>query len=413
MKKALIGAAALIWVIWAAFHWDTREEAEAVKPEKPWMGVWTASQQEPSGEALEGVENRTLRLIIHPHLDGKKVRIRLSNQFGRQPVTFRDIYIGKVEEGAALLPRTNTRVTFGGKETVTIEPGMTAHSDPLRFKVEAGEDLAVSLYVPGESGPVSWHRLAKQRSYISGPGNHAAETEPGAFTQPIQAWYWLTGVDVIPHPRTTGGIVTLGDSITDGAGSTHSTNHRYPDVLSVRLRQEGIRMSVMNAGISGNKIWRDDPVYGPSALNRLERDVLSQPGVTDVILLEGINDIGHTPHDYDAEHIIAGLKRIIDQAHERGLNIYGGTLLPYKGANYYTEEGNATRKKVNEWIRTAGAFDGVFDFERILRDPADPDRLHPAYDSGDHLHPNDAGYRAMAETVNLDRFRPDPPAEIY
>ncbi|MFD1427634.1 lysophospholipase L1-like esterase [Kroppenstedtia sanguinis] len=412
MKKILIGVAALIWGIWAAFHWDAQEEAEAVKPEPPWMGVWMASHQEPSGEALKGVENRTLRQIIHPHLDGKKVRIRLSNQFGQQPVTFQDIYIGKVEEGAALLPHTNNRVTFGGKESVTIEPGMTAHSDPLRFQVKAGEDLAVSLYVPGESGPISWHRLAKQRSYISGPGNYATQTEPGAFTQSIQAWYWLTGIDVIPHPQTTGGIVTLGDSITDGAGSTHSTNYRYPDILSVRLRQEGIRMSVMNAGISGNKIRRDDPVYGPSALSRLERDVLRQPGVTDVILLEGINDIGHPPSD-DAEHIIAGLKQIIAQAHKRGLNIYGGTLLPYKGAYYYTEEGNVQRKKVNEWIRTSGAFDGVFDFERILRDPADPDRLHPAYDSGDHLHPNDAGYRAMAETVNLDRFHPDSQVQVY
>ena len=289
---------------------------------------------------------------------------------------------------------------------------MTAHSGILlRFEVKAGEDLAVSLYVPGESGPVSWHRLAKQRSYISEPGNHALETEPTAFTQPIQAWYWLTGVDVSSPPSNHRRHRHPGDSITDGAGFTHSTNQRYPDLLSVRLRQEGIGVSVMNAGISGNKIWREDPCVWTDALNRLEQGCVESTRCNRCDPARGDQRYWPYSHDYDAEHIIAGLKRIIDQAHERGVNIYGGTLLPYKGSDYYTEEGNATRKKVNEWIRTSGAFDGVFDFERVLRDPADPDRLLPAYNSGDHLHPNDAGYRAMAETVNLDRFRPDPPVE--
>ncbi|PTX60796.1 lysophospholipase L1-like esterase [Melghirimyces profundicolus] len=408
MKKSLVVLFIMFVSVWMFSGFDNQGKAEEVDPEKQWVGSWTASQQTPSGTALEGVANRSVRMIIHPHLAGKKVRLRLSNPFGQQSVTFKEVYLGVAGDGASLVPRSNTRVTFGGKPSVTLGVGEAVTSDTLNFKVKAGQNLAVSLYVPHATGPVSWHRLARQRSYLSEPGNHAATTEADAYTRRIHSWYWLTGLDVIPHPGTTGGIVTLGDSITDGAGSTPNANHRYPDFLAERLREEEIRKSVMNAGISGNKIWRDDRVYGPSALHRLERDVLSQPGVTDVILLEGINDIGHEPHDEDAEHLIRGMKEIIDRAHERGLRVYGGTLLPYEGSYYYTEEGNAVRERVNEWIRTSGAFDGVIDFAKVMADPADPDRLNPAFDSGDHLHPNDAGYEAMAEAIHLDWFRPDP-----
>ncbi|MDA8351786.1 MAG: SGNH/GDSL hydrolase family protein [Firmicutes bacterium] len=409
MKRVGMVLIGILVLFGIAPGWESEGTAEEVNPKKRWVGAWTASQQEPSGTALEGIKDQTLRMIIHPHLDGNQARLRLSNHFGSQPVTFEDVYIGMVKEGASLVPRSNTRVTFDGEPSVTLDVGETVTSDRIHFKVKAGQSLAVSIYVPHDTGPVSWHRLAKQRSYISLPGNYASRTEPEAYTERVYSWYWLTGLDVLPHPGTTGGIVALGDSITDGAGSTSSANHRYPDFLAQRLREEGIRKSVMNAGISGNKVWRDDPVYGPSALNRLERDVLNQPGVTDVILLEGINDIGHEPPDYDAEHIIQGLKRIVDRAHQAGLRVYGGTLLPYKGSVYYTLEGEATREKVNEWIRNSGAFDGVIDFARIMADPSDPDRLNPVYDSGDHLHPSDAGYQAMAEAINLDWFRPEQP----
>ncbi|QKG83396.1 SGNH/GDSL hydrolase family protein [Kroppenstedtia pulmonis] len=375
------------------------------KKEGNWTGSWAASPQYPSGIAEDGVSNQTLRLILHPHLSGDKVRIRLSNAFGTQPVTFGEVYLARAGEAASVIHGSGRRVTFQGKTKVTIPVGGELWSDAVSFKVKRGENLAVSLYIPGDSGPATWHRMAKQTSYISMKGNYAASGDGNPYVTRISGWYWLTGIDVKSHPKV-GAIVCLGDSITDGAGSTANTNRRYPDYLSRRLQEEGITLSVLNAGISGNKILRDDPVYGPRALERLDRDVFSQSGVTHLILLEGINDIGHDPPTYDAGQIIAGIQEIADRAKEKGLKVYVGTLTPYEGADYATDQGQITRQQVNEWIRNnSHRFDGVIDFDRALRDPERPTRLHPVYDSGDHLHPGDAGYQKMAETIDLSWFR--------
>ncbi|PTM56494.1 SGNH/GDSL hydrolase family protein [Desmospora activa] len=418
MKRVWIGMflSVLLITAWAMVTTDKRSEATGVEiqyvaeakaeqpPQKTWVGSWAASPQYPSAEATEGVSNQTVRMIVRPHLNGDRVRIRLSNTFGERPVTFEEGYIADVLDGATTVPSSQRQLRFNGRKSITLAAGQSIMSDPVRFAVSREQDVAISLYVKGESGPITWHRLAKQASYISEEGNFSTDHRSDPFIRRTYSWYWITGLDVLA-PTDTVGIVCMGDSITDGAGSTSGANARYPDFLSQRLQAEGLSWGVMNAGISGNKILRDDPVYGPKALDRFQRDVLDQSGVTHVILLEGINDIGHTPGERNPDAIISGMRQMITQAHDRGLKIYGGTLTPYGGADYYTEEGNLVRRQVNHWIRTSGEFDGVIDFDAALRDPERPNRMLPVYDSGDHLHPSDAGYRRMAEEVNLQLFQ--------
>lgn len=377
-----------------------------------WIGAWSASPQQPydQGPSHEGFENQTIRFIVHPHLDGSAVRLKFANTFGNEPLKIGKVTVAKAKAGAEVENGTMTEVFFGGKYGTTIPVGAEAISDPVNIPVTYGEDLAVSVYFPEATGPTTWHRLSRQTSYVSTAGDHTDNTDASAFPTAIDAWFYLSAVDVQAEPSAKGAIVTLGDSITDGHSSTANANHRWPDFLADRIQQQGKgkKYSVLNAGISGNKILRDSPIYGENALARLNRDVLNQSGVTHVILLEGINDIGHVPHTLDAEKIIAGMKQIADQVQAKGLNIFAGTLTPFKGTtirNYYTEAGEETRQQVNEWIRTSGYFDGVIDFDQVLQDPNNPLYLNAAFDSGDHLHPNDAGYKAMADAVDLSLFK--------
>ncbi|SDW77519.1 Lysophospholipase L1 [Marininema mesophilum] len=382
------------------------ERAVGFQPKNTnWVGAWTAAHQYPSGVALVGIKNQTVRMIVKPHINGEKVQIRISNAYGKMPITFQDVSIAVAGSGAEVLPDTLRKVTFNGKNSVIVPVGQEIQSDPISLQISRDEKLAVSMFVPKASGPVSWHRIARQISYISEKGNHTFDLNGDNYTFPITSWYWLSGVNVQPVDQTKKAVVTVGDSITDGVGSTGNSDRRYPDYLAERFRREGIQRSVLNAGISGNKVLRDDPIYGPKALDRFERDVLNQPGVSDVILLEGVNDIGHLPHNYDPDTLIKGYRQLIEKAHKQGIRVYMGTILPFGGATYHTPEGEATRKLINDWIRNSGVPDGVVDFDKVMRDPSNPSRLRPAYDSGDHLHPRDAGYQEMANAINLKWFR--------
>lgn len=387
----------------------TRQDHSVSDTKSNLVGTWTASPEMPYDEAEEGFNDETIRMIARTSVGGNSLRVRLVNTFGSDAVTFDQVTVGIREEGAAIVSDSCKNVTFGGETSITIPRGAKAYSDPVNLEIEPEQDLAVSIYAPESTGPATWHSTGLKTNYIAS-GDHTSDTQDDAFTTETTSYFYLEAIDVV-SPDTNGAIVALGNSITDGSLSTVDENNTYPDILAERInRTPHIQKSVLNAGIGGNEILEDWPEGGESALARLDRDVLAQTGVTDVILLEGINDIGHSMQvpgkSVTAEEIIWGMKQIIARVHAKGLRIFGGTLVPYKGytSSYeYTEEGNEKREAVNHWIRTSGAFDGVIDFEEIVRDPDDPLRFRPEY-TADNLHPNDAGYRAMAEGIDLAYF---------
>ncbi|WP_162990392.1 SGNH/GDSL hydrolase family protein [Mesobacillus foraminis] len=398
---------------------DSVKSAAAEKSGKKgeWIGAWSASQTAAwetvdwdGGTSRKGFANQTIRMVIHPNASGSAVRIRLSNQFGTKPITFGKVTVGSAKKGAEAVNGSVKPLTFAGKQSVTIPKGEEVFSDPVPFEVHDGSDLMISLYIHGESGPATWHNTSNSTTYISTQGDFAAESDDSAFTGSFDAWFWLSGVDVkTNNKKRSRVIVALGDSITDGYLSTLNENRRWTDVLNDRLDSEikNQNFTVLNQGISGNRILSDSPIFGEKALARLDRDVFSQTGVTDLILLEGINDIGHEPHVHDANRIIEGIKEIAARAHERGIKIYAGTLTPFKGYDegvYYTEEGEQTRQEVNAWIRSSHMLDGFIDFDRALADPNDHEKFRKEYDSGDALHPNDLGLKVMGESIDLSIF---------
>ncbi|MFJ8005049.1 SGNH/GDSL hydrolase family protein [Streptomyces fagopyri] len=346
-----------------------------------------------------GPADRSYRLIVRTSVGGTHLRIRLSNAFGDHPVTFASAYAGLRKQGAELVHGSNRRLSFaGGAPSVTVPAGQVVLSDPLPGKLAARSDLVISLHVTGAEGPTTGHGMAMQTNYATA-GDHAAEEGAANWTDPMGSWYWLDAVDV-ETSTAVGSVVTLGDSITDGWASTTDGNRRWPDYLSQRLQAApGIPVKgVANEGISGNKVLADGA--GQAALNRLDRDVLSQPGVRTVFLFEGINDIkAHSGVTVD--DMIAGYRQIIDRAHAAGKCVVGATVMPFKDWSEYDAASEAVRQGVNEWIRTSGALDGVTDFDRITRNPYDPQRILPFFDGGDHLHPNDKGMQAMADAVDL------------
>ncbi len=397
---ALLGAAPL--ALASDRHGDDNDQR--------WIGTWTASPQaaEPPGATLQ---DQTIRQVVRTSVAGDKVRVRLSNEFGTTPLVVGAASIARHSTGAAIVAGSDRPLTFGGRRSITLAPGAPALSDPIDFDVPAVGNIVVSLYLPKASVPRTVHSLGVATTYISTPGDYStAVVMPTAST--AQSWFFLTGVTV-DASRRSAAIVALGDSITDGFASTVDANRRWPNLLAERLQasRRSAHVAVLNHGISGNRTLFD--FIGPNAQARLDRDVLAAPGARFVILLEGINNIGIpgafglTNEVVSAEDIIAGHKQIIARAHERGLKIYGGTLTPFEGTifpGYYTAEGEAKRQAVNHWIRTSRAFDAVIDFDKAIRDPANPTRMLPAYDSGDHLHPNDAGYQAMANFIDLRLF---------
>jgi len=380
----------------------------------PWISTWGASPQVPTTPlALNG---QTVRQVAHVSVGGHVVRVRLSNAFGSTPLAISEARVALSTGGSSIDAATDRQLTFGGSPTTTVPAGALVVSDPVSLDVPALANLAVSLYFPGSVTATTEHSLAVQTTYVSPPGDFAgAASMPDGGTT-TSSWYFLNGVEVRGEGWRPAAIVALGDSITDGYASTVSANHRWPNYLAARLQASHAtaHLAVVDEGISGNRVLHD--FIGPNALARLDRDVLAQSGARWVVVLEGINDIGipgafgAPAEEVTADEIIEGHRQIIARAHARGLRIYGGTLTPFEGTvfpGYYSPGGEAKREAVNHWIRTSGAYDAVIDFDAAVRDPAHPTRMLPAYDSGDHLHPNDAGYEAMADAVDLGLFRWD------
>jgi len=367
-----------------------------------WVATWAASLQrsEPESRSLH-VAGQTLRQIVHVSLGGNRFRLRLSNAFGTAALQVGAVHLALHGSGPSIVVGSDRSVTFGGSSKVSIPEGALVVSDPVSLTVPALSELVVSIYLPDSLNATTVHDAARQTAYLSPAGDF---TGAGSLSGPdtARSWYFLAGVEVEGPPRSQA-IVALGDSITDGLTSTPDANHRWPDYLAERLNRS--RRAVVNAGIAGNRLLGD--LGGPGALARLDRDVLAQPGAGYVILLEGINDVALEEQEVSSEQIIAGQRQIILRAHARGLRVIGGTLTPYRGSTRfirYTEAGEQKRDVLNRWIRSSGTYDGVIDFDQAIRDPSHPTRLLPAFDSGDHLHPNDAGYKAMADAVDLSLF---------
>jgi lysophospholipase L1-like esterase len=371
-----------------------------------WIGTWAASQQLTEDANLPlppGFADTTLRQIVHVSIGGSRLRVRFSNAFGKAPLTLRAARVARSIGGGAIRPDSDKALTFRGGATVTISEGALVLSDPLDFDVPPLSDLAVTIYVRGAPADVTGHPGSRTTSYLQGGDAVTAPELPAAAR--IDHWYFLSGVEVLA-PASAGAIAILGDSITDGRGSTTNGNDRWPDILARRLQSRNgpPPVAVLNLGVGGNRLLRDG--LGPNTLARLDRDVLAQPGVRWLVVLEGINDIGTGPGARakgeaaaTADDIIAAYEQIVERARAHGIRVYGATIMPFEGftyANYFTPEGEADRRTINEWIRTSGRFDAVIDFDAATRDPDRPSRLSAGVDGGDHLHPSAAGYRIIA-----------------
>jgi lysophospholipase L1-like esterase len=377
-----------------------------------WVATWGASSQEATTGNLSGVgfRNATIREILFTSAGGARVRVRLTNVFGDAPLRIGRAAIALAARGAGTVSGSTTPLYFDGRRWVSIPPGSEVTSDPAPLSVGPATHVAVSLYLPGPTGQATQHADAEQVNYVA-TGLHLTGGS-GPFRARTQSWYFLAGVDVLSPRRTLGSVIAFGDSITDGVGSPTGADARWPNFLAQRLNDRSdSTLAVVDAGIGGNRVLNGARCCGVSAIARFERDVAEQPGARDVILLEGVNDIGFSqsrgplsaPHtNVSALAIVEGYERLVTLAHTDGLKIYAATLTPFQGARYWTPRGEAKREAINHWIRTSGAFDGVIDFAGAVADPDDPERLDRDYDSGDHLHPNAAGYQALAAAVNLD-----------
>ena len=444
-RSARVAASVLATVLAAL---GAAHSAPALAQER-WVGTWATGLQalippDPASAPAAGnaganlfgplprINAQTLRQVVRTSIGGSRVRVTFTNVFGTHPLEIGAAHVAVRAGEAAIDPQAGAPLTFDGERSVIIEAGATVRSDAVDIDAPALGHLAVDMHLPGDTwrgrSPISGLRGAWTTGYVSPAGDHSgAESMPVDAT--LQSWLFLSRVEVAA-PRETQVIVTLGDSITEGFGSTADTDSRWPDVLAERLGEAhgAAAPAVLNVAISGNRVLRgNDGVFaalsgagpgppnpnagfGPSALDRFDRDVLLQPGVTHVIVLESINDIGMTgdPASPTVEELISGHRALIQRARARGLTVYGGTLTPFEGAQYYTEEGEAKRQAVNDWIRTSGAYDAVIDFNAVVRDSANPRRFLPMFHPGDWLHPNDEGYRAMGDAIDLTLFARAP-----
>ena len=391
-----------------------------------WVATWGASPhapiQFPGMPPSSSYENQTVRMVVRSSAGGERVRIRFSNAFGASALKIGSARIALVEKGSKIIAGSDRELKFAGQKAMAISTGAPALSDPVDLKVPAFAEVAVSIFLPEKTPATTSHLMGQHDTYVGGPGDLTGNNEiPNPTVS--HSWQWLTGVEVWAGNDVTA-IVTLGDSITDGFAAKLGEYHDWPNQLAKRLAAADgtTKFAVVNEGIGGNRILHDG--MGVNALERFDRDVLANPGVTNLLLLEGINDLGW-PHmkppkgmdlskfkmpdlskeDVTASDLISGMRQIIDRAHEHGIKVYGATMTPFEGADYFSDEGEATRQSVNQWIRIGGAFDGVVDFDAAVRDPVHPTRFREGYHSGDFLHPNDTGYKAMADAIDITFFQ--------
>ena len=399
----------------AAFFLLPAAQTFAAKPAPPdrWVGTWAASPMaEPNKDGQIGGGDVTLREIVHVSMGGPLVRVVLTNEFGTEPLTVGAVHLAVSSgSGGAIGLMSANALTFGGKSSIVIPPGALAVSDPAALALPAFADVAVSLFLPAQAiHTLSQHGFADQTNYLSS-GNQVGKASL-SDAKPFYSWPFLKGLEV-KVSAGSGAVVCFGDSITDGALSTRDANSRWPDLLARRMQGNGKtkNLGVLNQGIGGNRVLHEGT--GPAALARFDHDVLAQAGVRYLVILEGINDLGvaaspNNPHDVvTADDLIQGYSQMAERAHTHGIKVYGATLTPYMGASYSSPAGEAIRQAVNQWIRTSNLLDGFIDFDKATRDPANPAVFAPSADSGDHLHPKDAGYKAMADSIDLKLFEPN------
>jgi lysophospholipase L1-like esterase len=401
---------------------------------KQWIGTWATAPQPPTPGHVQSFRKQTVRLIVHVSAGGTRVRIKISNTFGDHPLLIGGAHIARRTEAAEIDPASDRTLKFHGKTSTTVVAGSVVVSDPVTLEVPALSDLAVSLFLPVRTEVETTHILAMQTSYVSAETGDSTARVKFPAAKEINTWPFLTGVDVEASSRGAA-IVAFGSSLTDGDGTDSDSNGRWPDVLAQQLQKSAggkAELGVLNEGIIGNRLLNDSPVQaaggqfgsalGQAGLRRFERDVVAQSGVKYVVVGLGINDIAFpgslTPatETIKAETIIAGYRQLIARAHRRGIRIIGTTNPPFENSfldlsppappiTFYTREKESVRQTVNAWILSSGEFDGVVDLDAVLRDPSHPTQLLPSYDSGDHLHPNNAGCRAEGDAIPLGLFQ--------
>ncbi|MFF1380686.1 SGNH/GDSL hydrolase family protein [Streptomyces sp. NPDC058308] len=394
---------------------------EGGKGAAAWTAAWAAAPQRPStgfkpNWSEAGFDGQTLRQVVRVTEGGDRARIRLSNAYGTSPLRIAGATIARTKRDASASASVQEgsvrRLTFGGERAVSIPAHGQLSSDAAGLDLDAFESVTVTLHLAGTTGPATFHAQSFATSYRA-VGDHTADTGGRAFRESTESWYYLSGVDVgtgSGKPAKRDGVVLFGDSITDGFASSTDRDRRWSDALAERLAAAGDQRPVLNSGIGGNLVLNDSAWYGEKSAHRFTRDALNLPGAGTVVVLQGVNDIGFSETDkptykpapvVSARELINGHRELIRQARAKGVRVVGATLLPLGGSDHYGKHSAAVSDAFNRWVRTSGEYDAYVDFDKALADPADPERIAPAYDSGDHLHPNDAGYRAMARAVDL------------